>query len=240
MPEKGVLKLGDALHEARPRQVQSQFPNVTDAIYDALWRKIVNLEVASGERLSDETLAREFGVSRTPVREALYRLSQVGLVQINARRGFFVTQLTADAASELYDIRTALEVFATVQATPLISDADLAPIRGAQEVARERADSASVGDAGDFVTSDLKLHEMIVGRLGNAKLRQLLTDTSGQLSITVLRLALTQSARLAAIEEHDVLIEAIAAGDAQRAGEAMFRHIQNVKERSLEAFFRDS
>ena len=237
MPEKGVLKFGDALHESRQRQDATPFPNVTDAIYDSLWRKIVNLEVASGERLSDETLAREFGVSRTPVREALYRLSQVGLVQVNARRGFFVTRLTRETAGELFDVRTALEVFATTMATPLIEPADLEPVREMQAAARERANSASVGDAGGFVSTDLQLHDLIVTRLDNAKLRQVLTDTSGQLSITVLHLALDPAARLAAIEEHDVLIQAIAAGDPRAAGDAMQRHIQNVKERSLEAFF---
>lgn len=235
MSDSKTLRYGDLLHgdhQAGPIHL----PNVTDSLYEAMWRRLVNLEFAPGTRLSHETLAREFGVSRTPVREALYRLSQVGLVQVNARRGFFVTQLTRQSVEELYDLRTALESFATRAATPRISPEELQPHSAALDAERARIDASSPVDAEGFVRSDLVLHDLIVSRTGNERLDQMLKDVSGQLAITVLRLALMPDARLRAIDEHSRILEALVSGDPRIAADAMEEHIQNVKHRALEEF----
>jgi DNA-binding GntR family transcriptional regulator len=229
------LRFGDLLH-GEPTAGPLNIPNITDAIYEAIWRRIVNLEFAPGTRLSDEGLSREFGVSRTPVREALYRLSQAGLVQVNARRGFFVSQLTRPAIEELYDLRTALESWAILRATPHITAADLAPQFDAIEARLASVEASSPEDAESFVRSDLGLHALCIGRAGNERLRQTLKDINGQLAITVLRLALSPEARLRAIEEHRQILEALVAGDPRAAAWVMEEHIQGVKLRVLEEF----
>jgi DNA-binding GntR family transcriptional regulator len=209
---------------------------MTDSLYDAIWRRIVNLEFAPGTRLSDEVLARDFGVSRTPVREALYRLSQVGLVQVNARRGFFVSRLTRQSIDELYDVRTALESFAIARATPRINPDDLEPQFEALDARLASVDESSPDAAERFVRSDLSLHQLCVSRAGNERLAQALKDVSGQLAITVLRLALTPDGRLRAIEEHRHILQALLDGDGRAAATAMEDHIQAVKIRVLEEF----
>jgi DNA-binding GntR family transcriptional regulator len=235
MSDSKGLRFGDLLHgEAASGTLN--IPNITDAIYDAIWRRIVNLEFAPGTRLSDEGLSREFGVSRTPVREALYRLSQVGLVQVNARRGFFVSQLNRQSIEELYDLRTALESWAILQATPHIAAADLAPQFDAIEARLASVDASSPEDAESFVRSDLGLHALCVGRAGNDRLRQILKDINGQLAITVLRLALSPEARLRAIEEHQRILESLVTADPRSAARAMEDHIQGVKGRVLQEF----
>ena len=232
MPGTARVRYGDLLHGEREAPT-IRIANVTDTLYEALWRRLVNLEFEPGVRLSDEALAREFGVSRTPVREALLRLSQVGLVEVNARRGFFVTQPTRQSVEELFDLRTALESWAVRKATPLVSPDDLKP-----HLPDPASTSSTVEpiDAESFVRSDLDLHFFIVTRSGNERLAQSLRDVSGQLAITVLRLALTPDGRVLAQREHARIVGAMLLGDTGAAAIAMEEHIQNVKHRVLAEF----
>ena len=232
MTDAAGVRYGDLLR-GEPQHPPVRLANVTESLYEALWRRLVNLEFEPGIRLSDEALAREFGVSRTPVREALHRLSQAGLVQANPRRGFFVTQLSRRSVEELYDLRTALESWAIRVATPRIAADDLQPHVPATD---DDQDRIAPGDADAFVRADLALHYFIVDRAGNDRLAQSLRDVSGQLAITVLRLALTPEARLQARREHARIVAAMLSGDPAAAAAAMERHIQNVKERSLAEF----
>lgn len=232
MTDPAGVRYGDLLR-GESEHPPIRIANVTESLYEALWRRLVNLEFEPGIRLSDDALAREFGVSRTPVREALHRLSQVGLVQANARRGFFVTKLSRQSVEELYDLRTALESWAIRIATPRIIPDDLQPHVPATG---DDQDRIAPGDAEDFVRSDLALHYFIVSRAGNDRLAQSLRDVSGQLAIAVLRLALTPEARREARREHGRIIEAMLSGDPAAAAAAMEEHIQNVKQRSLTEF----
>jgi len=232
MTDAADVRYGDLLHGER-ETTPMRLANVTDSLYEALWRRLVNLEFEPGMRLSDEALAREFGVSRTPVREALLRLSQVGLVETNARRGFFVTQPSRQSIENLFDLRTALESWAIRMATPGVSRADLEPLLPATD---DPDDLIGPDGAEAFVRSDLALHDFIVNRAGNDRLAQSLRDVSGQLAITVLRLALTPVAREQAQHEHARIVEAMLSGDSGAAAIAMEEHIQNVKRRALTEF----
>jgi GntR family transcriptional repressor for pyruvate dehydrogenase complex len=147
-----------------------------------------------------------------------------------------VSQLTRESIEELYDLRTALESFAILRATPHITAADLAPQFDAIEARLASVEATSPGDAEAFVRSDLGLHALCIGRAGNDRLKQSLKDVNGQLAITVLRLALSPGARLRAIEEHQQILQALVTGDARAAARAMEDHIQGVKERVLQEF----
>lgn len=230
------LRIGDALQALRERAGSEGFPSLSDALYEELWKRIVNLEFAPGSRLSDDMIANELGVSRTPVREALLRLSQTGLVRINSRRGFFVPVVTRQDASEIYDLRIALESFAARIATPLLSDDDLAPHLERQERVLARATSLAPADAEDFVQSDFLLHDLLLQRAGNHRMRQILADLKGQLSIVHLRIAQVPDWRLAAVEEHGRILDALVARDAEASAKAMEDHLQGVKMRVLKDF----
>lgn len=234
------LRLGDTLHSLQDVARDEAFPNLADTLYDRLWKRIVNLEFAPGTRLSDDTLARELGVSRTPIREALYRLSQVGLVQVNARRGFFVATLDRGDVIELFDLRIALEVFVSRTAIAKITSADLAPLRERQITAMERAMSVEPADVEEFVRSDLLLHDLLASRAGNARIRQAITDVKGQLGFVQIRLAQIPEHKLRAIEEHTLIIDALASGDGAAVANAMEQHLLGVKSRVLTDLYADS
>jgi DNA-binding GntR family transcriptional regulator len=231
-----AVRIGDSLHAMLDRGKVDGFPNIGDSIYDLMWKRIVNLDFPPGSRLSDDALAREIGVSRTPMREALHRLSQVGLVQVNARRGFFIPVATRQDVAELYDLRIALETFATRVAAPLITPEELQPHLERQRRVRERAESTAPADVEEFVESDLHLHELLVQRGGNRRMRQILTDLKGQLSLVLLRAAVSPESRVYAIAEHGRILDALLASDVEAAVAAMTDHLQGAKRRALTGF----
>jgi DNA-binding GntR family transcriptional regulator len=228
----GNLRIGDELQDRLAPTEPDPFPSVADALYERLWRRIVNLEFAPGERLAEETLARELGVSRTPVREALLRLGEVGLVRVIPRRGFSVPIISPEDIVELYDLRAALETYATRRATALVTPDDIMHHRARQEAAHASAIAGSPA-AGEFFYADLALHEMLHGYGGNRRSARLLADVMGQLSLPSLRAAGDPEHRLAAIVEHGRILAALSARDADAAAAAMASHIEAVKERSL-------
>lgn len=87
-------------------------------VYSIIWEQIVSHKLRSGDKISDLRLSEELGVSRTPIREALHRLSQDGIVRSESRRGFFVTTISSQDVGEVYNIRAALEVLAVRLALP--------------------------------------------------------------------------------------------------------------------------
>jgi DNA-binding GntR family transcriptional regulator len=236
VPTKSVaprLRIGDELHALLAPPSPDPFPSLADALYERLWKRIVNREFPPGARLSDEALAKELGVSRTPVREALLRLRQVGLVRVSARRGFAVPIVDRQDVIELYDLRTAIEVYATRRAVHRLCDGDVAAHRQRQQAAHQRAASLAPVDAEEFVRADLALHESIHQHGGSRHSARVLTDVMGQLSLLSLRAAQNPASRLAAIEEHTRILDAIDRRDPDTAAAAMEAHIQAVKVRAL-------
>ena len=233
LQELDRLRIGDELHARFALPSPEPVPNLADALYDLLWKRIVNLEFPAGTRLSEEALAREVGVSRTPVREALLRLGHVGLVRVSARRGMTIPTVTRQDVIELYDLRTALETYAARRAAASISGEEIAVLRERQRLAHERAASDSAAAAEAFFHADLALHEVLQKHGGNRRTARLLADVMGQLSLLSLRAAQTTASRLAAIAEHRLILDALAHQDAAGAADAMEAHIQAVKARSL-------
>lgn len=231
-PSTPSLRIGDELH-ALMGPAPDGFPSLADAVYERLWKRIVNLDFAPGARLSEEVLARELGVSRTPVREALLRLGEVGLVRVSPRRGFAVPEVTADDLAELYDLRAALEGFAARAATPLLTDEEVASHRERQRQAHERAVAGSPMAAEQFFRADIALHEMLQRRAGNRRSARLVADVMGQLAVRSMRAAQSPEHRLLAIGEHNRILDALEARNAAAAAAAMEAHVEAVKARSL-------
>lgn len=231
---------GDALHAMLVQPSREAFPNLVDGLYDLLWKRIVNLEFPSGARLSDVALAKELHVSRTPIREALYRLTQDGLVRVSARRGFFVATIDHQEATEIFDLRIALEVLATRLATPVLSDEEIATHAERQRRARERGDSTDQVDVDEYFHANLLLHDMLLQRAGNRKMLQILANLKAQLMVINMHTAQVPERRLQAIAEHEYLLAALATRDSLAASAAMEVHLQAVKERVLGDFYPTS
>src|SRR5438067_3192836 len=103
---------GEELFNLLWGQERSAMPTVVDYAYEEVWKRVIMIGGSEEQRLSDVTLAEQLGMSRTPVRQALERLVQEGLVRSDPRRGFWTRTFNAQDIHEIYDLRGALEVLA--------------------------------------------------------------------------------------------------------------------------------
>ena len=104
-----------------------------DRVYEELRTRLLTRRHVPGEKLSLHELAAELGVSRSPVHHALTRLVSEGLLSVKARRGYFVTPVTADALAEGYEVRLALELHAADRAVGHVAEEDLRAFRSLLE-----------------------------------------------------------------------------------------------------------
>lgn len=181
-----------------------------------------------GERLDEQTLARRFEVSRTPIREALLQLQSSGLVRFHANRGAFVAELSSTDVLEMYELRTELEGIcgrlAAHRGTP---DTVLALGRALQVC--ERAFEAN--DLEAYFAANDQFHEVIYSMTGN----KLLTETAGSLyrRLKFFRhIQLSDQDRMkVSLDEHRAIVAAISARDAARAEAALKEHALTRGER---------
>jgi DNA-binding GntR family transcriptional regulator len=199
--------------------------STSDQVYLALREAIVSAELEPGRRLSENELADLLGVSRTPVREALFRLRDERLVAIVPQLGTFVTLISPAAVEDAAFVREALECAAIRRAVERASDADLAALQ-ANLSAQERAEED--GDAEAFDALDEGLHRLLAECSGHEIVWYLARRANGHLD-RIRGLSLPEPGYLGEmVAEHRELVAAIAAGDADRAEAAMRHHLRMV------------
>lgn len=195
---------------------------LADRVEALLREEIVHGEHAQGgARLSEVDIARAFGVSRGPVREALRRLAHDGLVTVEPRRGAFVRTLDLDEVRELFEVRIALEAEAAELAAERIDAAGAAELRALARAASEEL--ARNGRSAAFDTYDL--HDLVVRLAGNQRLARMVAQVNGELRLARSRSGASGSRAAEAVGEHDRLVAAVAAGNGQGAREAMRDHL---------------
>jgi DNA-binding GntR family transcriptional regulator len=210
-------------HAAR-REVRSGFR--VEAAYRHLKTRIMSAELAPGATVNEQAIAEALGISRTPVREAIRKLEQEGLVMRYPNRGAVVTQLSMKDVLEIWQIREILEPAACRLAASRIDGAALAEVEKAV-----RDLQGQEGGARDYEShhrSDLALHGLILEAAGNATLRQVVEMLSER--IMQVRIVNSPARFHDSVAEHLQIIAALRAGDPAAAAEAMRRHLANARE----------
>lgn len=186
----------------------------------ALQDRISDGRLRPGDRLYEQEIAAEFGVSRVPVREAIRMLQSEGLVDVAPnRRGVFVRSLDRAQVEELFDVREALEALAARLAASRASSADAERLG---ELARHARRAWADGDVDAMSAANTEFHDRIVALSGNALLASVLEPLHGRLA-WLFRLNL-EPGRVC--REHDELHAAIAGGDGDRAAELALGHVR--------------
>jgi DNA-binding GntR family transcriptional regulator len=184
-----------------------------DDVYRRLRDAIVDGTFAPGEQLRDLELAAWLGVSRTPVREALLRLSQSGLVLAQPGRSTVVRSLDSRDIRDARDVVAAMHEVAVREAVPALVEADLTSMRDAN---RRFAAAVEAGDAESAVRADDELHGVLVRVAGNRALATVLEQFTPTLRRAErLRFASLQGRE--SVRRHEELIRLCAAGDVARA-----------------------
>ena len=204
----------------------------TDVTYERLREDVLAGRFPAGSRLLETTLAAEYGVSRTPIREALTRLTQDGLLE-RASRGYRVRAGTAQDILEIYEARIALEGQAAASAAERRTDLDLARLRHLHDIVTDPA-----ADPATARTANSQWHYALWQAAHNATIEALLTRLTAQLRIydhgrheTPEDLALTR-------EEHSRMLHAIETRDPAEARTASDQHLGRSREIRLATFAR--
>lgn len=194
-------------------------------IFEALRAEIVASRLPPGSPLQDRMLIERFGVSRTPVREALIRLSEIGLVDIFPQSGTFVSRVPVRAIPEAVLIRKALEGLTVEHAARVATPDGLAEIDLA--IRRQRG-AAHAGDTDSFHEADEAFHAAIADLSGHPGIWTLLSQVKIQID-RARRLTLPVLGRMEqVISEHEDIRAHLAAHDADGAKAAMERHLGAV------------
>lgn len=205
-----------------PNPAVIQRHSVASQVYLDLRSKILTGEIPQGERIVESTIARTLNISRAPVREAVNRLTEAGLLENRTHYGPSVIQMEMAAIRELYAVRIALETLAIRTVAVKHSNEDIAALRG---LVAEMAERADAGDLVGVVEKELEFHEAILHMSGNPYIVKVAT-----MLFDHLRLALTvDNAGYGSLDEvvreHEPLIEAIVARDPERAAKEVETHI---------------
>jgi DNA-binding GntR family transcriptional regulator len=194
------------------------------AVQDEVRRRIVAGRYEQGERLFEDQIANELGVSRNPVREALQALSQDGFVDLLPRRGARVALVPASRAAELFEVREVLEGLVARLAATRRSPEDVERLH---DVVRRGTAAVEDGDFAALPALNTEFHRTLTRTSGN----ELLATTIERLADVIEWVYTKRVARRGALSwlEHREIVLAIADGDADRAQAAAAAHIANAR-----------
>jgi len=197
---------------------------LADRAYAQLRDRIVTLAIPPGAPINEDSLGRELEMGRTPVREAIKRLALENLVTVFPRRGTFASEINITDLADISDVRAQLEGHAAYRAAERITDAQRNDLRGLMAELDIRR-SAGPEDLEELMELDATVHRFIYRCANNP----FLEETLGRylnLSLRIWYLVIDRLPHLAArVHEHEEVLHAIEAGQAERAREILTRHI---------------
>jgi DNA-binding GntR family transcriptional regulator len=215
---------------------------LVDKLASMLQARVLNGELATGTRLRQEALAEEFGVSRTPVREALRKLQATGLVEVLPRRGALVRGPSSREIRDAYEVRAELEGLAAELAARLIHQEHLTALRNAQAEFRESlartialreepgARQLSAAEIERWRRANDRFHQVIQQASANDVLVATLAHLHRSFPRDLSRTVLSESTTLLEenVGEHEAILEAIERRDAPAARELMAQHVRHA------------
>ena len=205
---------------------------VTDWVYEELKAAIVGLRLAPGDPLREATLAEQLGVSKTPIREALTRLEQEGLVETTSFKGAVVTGYSRQDLIEIYELRELLENAAARAAAESMAEPDLARLG---QISRESRRLKKGDDAAALAALISEFDDVLFDQIRNSRIRALVGNLRAHLT-RIGHLTAEIPGRIgASVDEHDKIVEAIAAHDPDLAERYMSEHIRSVRDDQLRA-----
>lgn len=210
--------------------------SLTEQVYDAIRDAIVSKALPPGIRLSEAALAEKFGVSKTPVREALLRLGAVGLVENEASVTRVVTP-SRDRIRHAYEVRGGHEFTAARLAATRAGRREVAAL---QRLAEQSVVSAEAGDAPGFREFDARFHRGVASAASNPLLTQLVENSFSLTWALRSRDVPVTGDSIDCARQHVSIAGAIREHEAQRASIEMLAHIEKVMHMVLDALKDDA
>lgn len=199
--------------------------SLEEKVYLLLEEAIISGEYKRGDALTEMSLSKKLSASRTPIRSALHRLSEDGLVKITPNRGAIVVGMNDEDLADIYRIRVRLEGLASAMAAERISREDLKRLEETVELSEFYL---LKNDTEKLKELDTHFHAIIYEASGSRTLSKLLSDLHRNIR-SYRKLSLTVPGRLErSISEHKKILRAISSGDVSLADKTTSEHIENA------------
>lgn len=222
---------GDAGSVGRRRVLQPLVRESTPAIIARkLHDAIGNGEFAPGDQLTEAGLAADLGVSRGPLREAMQRLTAEGLLVSHRNRGLFVVSMDDDDIRDMSIARTAVERAATAQ---LIAEGGQEAVDALNDALRQMSRHVDEPNGADMAAADLRFHQTLVEHAHSKRLSRLHETIVVETRMCLRAMRGTYASGKERIDEHQALVDAVAAGDARHADALVIEHIADGLERLI-------
>jgi DNA-binding GntR family transcriptional regulator len=209
--------------------------DLTEQTYRILRDQILRRQLKTGEKISVEKIALGLGVSRTPVVNALKMLESDGLVDVEPRRGTFITELTAGKIIEMFDVRRLIEMYSAEYViqngkAQALYDALKADMKDMQvEISED-----NYRDYEKFIAFDRDFHSNLVKIVGNSHLTKIYTELSVHMQVARMHYLDTVEKAHQAQVEHEAILTALKNNDLPGFKKAISDHINNVQTIILE------
>lgn len=212
--------------------IRSDAASLETKVYDELSDAILSAKFKKGESLTETTLSGMLGVSRTPVRSALHRLAEEGLVEVVPNRGAVVIGITKEDIVDIYRIRMRLEGLASAIATEKMTDEEKKKLSETLELSEfyiTKQDTEHIKEL------DTAFHSLIFRATESRTLERILSDLHRNTK-AYRKLSLSVPGRLQkTLEEHKGILDAILSGDAKKAEALTSEHIEHALNNMLSA-----
>lgn len=205
------------------KSIQPVRRRLADEVYDELIQAIMRRDIGPDDNLVQEKLAEDMGISRTPVREALMRLEQEGVLQVSKRGSFRIYRLSDDEVKELYQSRAAVEGQCARILAVHHTDEDLATLRRVIE----REEKVPEQTARAYFEANRNIHRAFVEQAANRFLLEMFDMIWGKAMVFPLFATIENVDLSKSLGDHLGLVDVIASGDRGAALEAFVDHIQD-------------
>ncbi len=204
--------------------------SLASVVQGELERMILSGELAPGSKLTETALAAQLGVSRGPLREAFRMLDEAGLVRTEKNRGVFVRSLPLEEAMEIFDLRASMDEIVGRRLAGSMLPADL---KEARALVEQMEQAVKAKDLQRYHLLNLRFHDRLVEMAGNGKMTAIYRKLIKELSL-FRRFNLADGMLMPlSVGEHRQIVKAIASGDRDAAGRAMYDHVMDSKERTI-------
>ena len=192
-------------------------------LVDRLQTLIINSELKPGAKVPEKELCDQFGVSRTPLREALKVLASDGLVRLEPNRGAWVTQVTEEEVAEVFPVLGALEALSGELACKHISDAEIEDVRALHA---EMIESYGRRDLDAYFSINQKIHRAILMAARNGTLATSCQALSLRMQRARYLANMTDGRWFDAVQEHEKILEYLVARDGQNLAITLLNHLE--------------
>lgn len=201
-----------------------------NSVYEYIYNAIKTGEIKAGETLTERDLAVKLGVSRTPIREAIRKLEEQGLVTHQPHKGVKVITLSLEKVSQLYDVRELLEGLAAKNLSQIKTPEMIEELKGYVEKAEKEAILNNIKELSDI---NSEFHLALAKLSGNVYLEVIMNMLQTQIGL-MMSTSLSFSGRpLQNIEEHKKIIEAIQSGDGEFAESTAKYHVRQARDNAM-------